>query len=106
MGLNWRGEYPEMSLDVPSQARCAMFGWFKKKSAAPNGPDFSSVDSLAKAEAMFRRGELEKLILLPLEFGGQDIPNNYLFVPLGVANVKEGIDANVIGPLVEAGTVT
>src|SRR3954469_5363801 len=80
-----------------------MFGWFKKK---PVGPDFSSLDSQAKAEAAYRRGELEKLFLLPLEFGGQDIPDNYLFVPIGVADVKSGIDNNVIGPLVAEGKVT
>ena len=39
-----------------------MFGWFKKKrSATATGPDFSAVDSQAKAEELFRRGGLEKL---------------------------------------------
>jgi hypothetical protein len=51
-----------------------MFGWFKRKSPQPNGPDFSAIDSQAKAEELFRRGDLEKLFLMPLEFGGQDIP--------------------------------
>jgi hypothetical protein len=83
-----------------------MFGWSKKKSPPPSGPDFSTIDSQAQAEKMFRRGELEKVFLLPLEFGGQDIPDNYLFVPIGVANIKWGIDNNVIGPLVAEGKVT
>jgi hypothetical protein len=83
-----------------------MFGWKKKKSSPPTGPDFSAVDSQAKAEALFGRGDLEKLFLLPLEFGGQDIPDNFLYVPVGVADIKARIDNNVIGPLVSEGKVT
>lgn len=83
-----------------------MFGWFKKKSTPPTGPDFSAIDSQAKAEELFRRGELEKLFLMPLEFGGQDIPLNTLYVPVGVADIKAGIDNNVIGPLAAEGKIT
>jgi hypothetical protein len=83
-----------------------MFGRSKKPSREPDGPDFSHVDSQAKAEAMFRKGKLEKLFLLPLQFGGQDIPDNVLYVPLGVAAVKEGMDVNVIAGLVDQGTVS
>jgi hypothetical protein len=83
-----------------------MLGWFKKKPAPANGPDFSGIDSQVKAEELFRRGELEKLFLMPLEFGGADIPPNIVYVPAGVAAIKDGIDHNVIGPLVEEGKVT
>ena len=82
-----------------------MFGFFKKKSLPPNGPDFSGIDSLAKAEELFRRGDLEKLFLMPLEFGGQDIPPNVLYVPIGVNGIKSGIDNNVIGPLAAEGKI-
>src|SRR5262245_57439823 len=60
-----------------------MLGWFKKKSPPPNGPDFSGIDSQAKAEELFRRGDLEKMFLMPLAFGGEDIPDNILYVPVG-----------------------
>jgi hypothetical protein len=70
------------------------------------GPDFSSVDSGAKAEDLLRRGQLEKLLLLPAEFGGEDIPHNVAYVPVGIAEVKAGIDANVIAPLIAGGEVT
>ena len=83
-----------------------MLGWFKKKPAPANGPDFSGIDSQAKAEELFRRGELEKLFLMPLEFGGEDIPPNTVYVPVGLAAIKNGIDHNVIGTLVKEGTVT
>jgi hypothetical protein len=83
-----------------------MFGFFKKKSRQPNGPDFSEIDSQAKAEELFRRGDLEKAFLRPLEFGGQDFPLNVVYVPVGLAEIKRGIDINVIGALVEAGKVT
>jgi hypothetical protein len=83
-----------------------MFGWFKKKAAQTDGPDFSAIDSVVKAEASARRGELEKLFLMPLEFGGEETPPNTVYVPVGVAAIKEGIDNDVIGPLVEEGKVT
>jgi hypothetical protein len=83
-----------------------MFGFFKKKPARPHGPDFSRIDSQAKAAALYRKGDLEKVLLLPEEFGGRDVPDNVLYVPVGVADVKAGIDANVIRPLIEAGKVS
>jgi hypothetical protein len=76
------------------------------KPSKPEGPDFSGIDSLAKAEALLRQGALEKLYLMPLEFGGQDIPVNVLFVPVGVAAIKSRIDNNIIGPLVADGNIT
>jgi len=85
-----------------------MFGWFKKRSPPPNGPgpDFSAIDSQEKAEELFRRGDLEKLHLRPLELGGEDIPINTLYVPIGLAAVKAGIDNNVIAPLAAEGKIT
>lgn len=83
-----------------------MFGWFKKKSTLPKNPDFSDVDSREKAQELLQCGQLEKLYLMPIEFGGEDIPLNTLYVPVGVVEIKSGIDNNVIDPLVEDGTVT
>jgi hypothetical protein len=80
-----------------------MFG--RRKKPPPNGPDFSDVDSQKKVEALYRKGQLEKLLLLPPEFGGEDIPDNTLYVPLGVAAIKKRIDINMIGPLVDDGKV-
>ena len=83
-----------------------MFGWFKKASVVPNGPDFSTIDSLQKAEELFRNGQLEKLFLMPLEFGGEDNPLNTVYVTIGLAAIKAGIDNNVIGPLAAEGKIT
>jgi hypothetical protein len=83
-----------------------MFGWIKKKLPESDGPDFSAIDSQAKAEELFRRGDLEKLLLMPEAFGGSDNPLNTLYVPLGVGAIKSGIDENVIAPLAAEGTVT
>jgi hypothetical protein len=82
-----------------------MFGWFKGKEQ-PKGPDFSGIDSREKAEQLFRRGDLEKLLLMPLEFGGDDNPLNTLYVPVGIAAIKSRIDNNTIGPLASEGKVT
>jgi hypothetical protein len=81
-----------------------MFNWFKKK--APNGPDFSGVDSLAKAESLFRQGKLERLYLLPVEFGGTEIAANIVYVPVGIASIKEGTDNNIVAPLAAEGKIT
>ena len=83
-----------------------MFGRSRKKSPEPEGPDFSHVDSQAKAEAMFRKGKLEKLYLLPLDFGGPDGPENFVYVPLGIAAIKDRMDNKIIRPLVDQGKVT
>jgi hypothetical protein len=83
-----------------------MFGWFKKKSEQGNGPDFSGIDSQTKVEELFRRGDVEKLFLMPLEFGGADNALNTLYVPVGIADVKARIDNNIIGPLAAEGKIT
>jgi hypothetical protein len=80
-----------------------MFG--RSKKPASKGPDFSDVDSQKKAEALYRKGQLEKLLLLPPEFGGEDIAGNTLYVPVGVAAIKKRIDMNIIGALVNEGKV-
>lgn len=74
---------------------------------APKGPDFSGVTSRRQAEALVKKGELEWLFLLPAAFGGdEDDPRNSVPVPVGLAEVKAGIDRNVIGPQVQAGQLT
>jgi hypothetical protein len=83
-----------------------MFGWIKKKPPAPSGPDFSGIDSPAKVEVLLRRGDLEKLFLMPLELGGKDIAQNVVYVPVGLAAVKAGIDSRIIGLLAGKGKIT
>lgn len=83
-----------------------MFGWFKKKQPEPNSPDFSEIDSQAKAEELFRQGKLEKLYLRPLEFGGEDNVLNTLYVPIGTAAIKANFDNNTIAELAANGKVT
>jgi len=84
-----------------------MFDWFKKQSPTPNGgPDFSDINSKEKAEARLQIGELEKLFLLPAEFGGTDDPRNIVYVPRGFVAAKRDIDANIIKPLIESEKIT
>jgi hypothetical protein len=70
------------------------------------GPSFAEVTSRAHAEALAAQGILETVYLLPLEFGGQDIPQNIVYVPVGTANIKRDIDERMVGPLVANGSVT
>jgi hypothetical protein len=83
-----------------------MFNWFKKRPAAAIGPDFSLTNTKEKAEAQCQRGELEKLHLLPPEFGGTEDPRNIVFVPSGFAAIKADVDKNIIKPLIADGKVT
>jgi hypothetical protein len=70
------------------------------------GPDYSQIDSIEKAEALTARGELVTLPLLPAILGGSDIvPQNLVYVPPFVTEIKRGIDENIIMPLVEQGKV-
>lgn len=73
--------------------------------SSTRGPDFSNVDSREKAIAMVEKGELEPLHLMPLEFGGPDDARNIVYVPVGIADIKQDTDLNIIGPLVESGQV-
>ena len=82
-----------------------MLGLFKKKSQ-PQGPDFSDVASEATAAEMAARGQLEKLFLLPPEFGGEDIPPNVVYVPVGIGQIKQRIDLGIVRQLVQDGKVT
>jgi hypothetical protein len=66
--------------------------------------DYLAVDSREKA-ALCREGKLEVLYLFPLEFGGKEIPQNTLYVPIGIAAIKQQIDG-MIADLVKAGAIT
>ena len=82
-----------------------MSGWFRKSAAPRHGPDFRAVDA-AGAQELTRNGHLQKMYLLPLEFGGQDTPANWVMVPGWVVEKKKETDNNIIRPLVNAGTVS
>ena len=83
-----------------------MFGWFRKDRAPTKGPDFRSVDSPAKAAELVRVGQFQRIMLLPSEFGGEDIAPNCVFVPAWAAEKKAGIDNNIVRKLVSEGKVS
>ena len=76
-----------------------MLSWFKKREAPGIGPDYRDIDSREKAEDLYRRGELKKVLLLPAEFGGQDILANVVYVPATTAQLKARLDLNTINHL-------
>jgi|SRR6266852_1141315 hypothetical protein len=67
--------------------------------------DFTEISSLEKALALFQMGKLEKLYLFPPEFGGKDTPQNMMYVPPGIAEIKRRIDA-MIGSMAKDGLVS
>lgn len=80
-----------------------MLNWWKRRVASSASPDYRHVDSLQKAQRLYRRGELAKLLLLPAEFGGRDVASNVVYVPSSVVESKVRIDLNTIAPMVEKG---
>lgn len=83
-----------------------MFGFFNKRKSEPQTVDLSAIDSREKAEALYRAEVLQKLFMLPPEFGGEDHPVNTIFVPPAVVKRKAEIDQQVVGALIEAQKVT
>lgn len=90
-----------------------MFGWFKKKKAGTSStpsvqpdPDFSSIDTRELAEAACRSGRLHKLLLMPAEFGGEDVEVNVLYLPGVAADAKRAVDLQRVLPLARQGMIT
>lgn len=82
-----------------------MLGWFKRRRTVHTGPDYGRITSQGKAEKLCRQGELQKLLLFPEAFGGEDIPANVVYVPPFAAELKARVDQDVILPLVQDGRV-
>jgi hypothetical protein len=83
-----------------------MFNWFRRRGAPKLGPDYRHIDTREKAEKLCARGELQKLLLLPVEFGGEDIAPNVIYVPPFAAELKTRLDLNTILPLAREGQVS
>ncbi|WP_368194484.1 hypothetical protein [Aeromonas sp. R2-2] len=63
---------------------------------ADSGMNFSHVDSREKAMALVQEGKLFKILLFPSEFGGEDIPQNSVYVPAGIPEIKDQIIGTLI----------
>lgn len=75
---------------------CIVGMLFMTNANAGNVRDFSHVDSREKTIALVEKGELFKILLFPAEFGGQDIPQNVVFVPAGIPEIKEQITGTLV----------
>ncbi len=78
-----------------------LFSGIKKKFAGGSEkpvdkPDFSHVDSLEKAVALAKEGKLFRILLIPQEFGGSDSPENSIYVPPGIPEVKDQMTGTII----------
>lgn len=51
--------------------------------------DYSLISSLAAADAACRDGRLRQALLLPPELGGQDVPENRVYLPPTAFEAKE-----------------
>lgn len=64
--------------------------------------DFSTIDNNQKAVALYEQNKVSKIHLMPLRFGGEDIPQNTLYVPHFVLELKNRYD-NLIEELIREG---
>ena len=58
--------------------------------------DFSGVDSREKAVQLAQEGKLFKVLLFPAEFGGEDVPQNVVYVPAGFPEIKDKITGTLM----------
>ena len=58
--------------------------------------DYSEVTSLNKALKLVKKGKLFPILLLPAEFGGEDVAVNRTYVPAGIPEVKDQITGTLI----------
>ena len=58
--------------------------------------DFSSICSLEDVQSACEEGRLAKILLLPDELGGREIPENVVYVPLHLLETKKNSTVELI----------
>lgn len=74
------------------------------KGGSNSSLDFKTVDSKEKAFELYKKGELVRIYLFPIEYGGQEEEINAVYVPSFVEDLKTRFD-NMVGRLLEQGQV-
>lgn len=67
-------------------------------------PDFSNVRSAADAERLAKEGKLVRVLLFPAAVGGEDTPQNVVYVPPQAAATQELIIGTLVR-FVDEGTI-
>ncbi|WP_040951448.1 hypothetical protein [Gorillibacterium massiliense] len=78
-----------------------MFNWFRKNDKSKS-PDFSTIESIDSAIGQYKNGNLAKMYLFPLEFGGVDDASNVLYAPHFAVDMKQSFD-RIVMKLLEDG---
>ncbi|MEM8859539.1 MAG: hypothetical protein AAGD96_14515 [Chloroflexota bacterium] len=68
-------------------------GMFSKEKSPP---DFSDIDTKEKAQALVKEGELEEMLVFPAVFGGQPVPHNIIYVPVGVVHMQAELNNTIV----------
>ena len=63
--------------------------------------DFSSITSLKAAEDACRDGHLTRALLFPAELGGQDLPENVVYIPAHVSEIKTNATVELLSAVRE-----
>lgn len=80
-----------------------MFSWLRR--TKNNAPDFGDIDSQQKVIEHYEKGHLAKMYLFPLEFGGEYMVANIVYVPQFVVDLKKRFDS-MIPDLISKGLVS
>ena len=67
--------------------------------------DPAAIESREQAQALFQAGRLDRALLFPLALGGQDHEANAVYLPLGLAAMKQRLDATLLS-YAEQGLIT
>ena len=68
-------------------------------------PGFEGIRSLNDARRACMNGELAKALLVPIEFGGEDVPQNVVYVSPAACEAQSAIIKDLIGFVREQGAI-
>ena len=77
------------------------FNFFRRRIP---GPDYSDITTVEAAREAARTGKLRAVFQTPVMCGGQETPENVLYVPAAAAELKERADDSVVAAA-QRGTV-
>ncbi|WP_205410261.1 hypothetical protein [Aquimarina longa] len=88
-------KYIEISKNIEEQITSQKENNFDISITEKDNVSYKTIDNHQKAIDLFNKGELSKIYLTPLEFGGMEMPMNILYVPKSTQMQKKEFDNKV-----------
>ena len=67
-----------------------------KKFTNPGKLDFSTITTMEQVQALLRQGKLFRILMFPAELGGHDGDVNAVYVPDGIAEIKDQFTGTLV----------